>query len=99
MGKVSTPLWDELAGKVCNLQAKEVLHLGREDYHSDTAGESYYNRVRDELDDAAQFEDTHKYQHYTCQYSCNDKARDAVLGNNAVYNYNECSGRTSNKEV
>ena len=80
-------------------KAEEILHLGREDGQGDTACESHYDRIRDELEYDTHLADSHYNEEYSRHDGCNDEALHAILADNTCYDYDECTGRTSDKEV
>ena len=70
-----------------------------EDGHGDTARESYYNRIGDELEDASQLAQSHCYQDYAGHYSGYYKAAHTVLGDYSRDYHDECAGRAPYEKV
>ena len=80
-------------------QTEEVLHLGREDGEGNTAGETDHDRIRDELEDHSHLEHSHQDKEDSGHDGSYDESLHAVLAHNARNNHDECSGRSSDKEI
>ena len=95
---------DPLRDKSCRhlkieRESKEILHLGREDRQGNTTGESYYDRIWDELENHSHLTHSHHNQEDSRHDSGNDKPLHSILSHNAGNNNNECTGRSTDKEV
>ena len=60
-------------------KSEEILHLRREDRKGDTAGESYHDRIRYELEYGSHPAETHDDKKDSCHYGSNDKTLHSVL--------------------
>ena len=80
-------------------KSEEILHLSREDGKGNTAGESHYDRIRDELEDDTHLAHSHHHEEDTRHDRSDDKALHSVLSDNAGNNHDERTGRSSDKEV
>ena len=80
-------------------EGTSILHLGGKDSQRDTAGESYDNRIRDELEDDSHLEDSHDNQDYAGHYRGDRQAGHSVLAYDAGDNHDEGSGRASDEKA
>ena len=96
MRDVAAPFLDEVGRYGVDGKSEEVLDLCGEDGNGNTAGESYYNRVGDVLDDSAKLKHSEHNKEHTCHESGYGKTFKSVFLYNAVYDDDESTSRTSN---
>jgi hypothetical protein len=92
VGEEGLHLAEELAGQVVDLQAQEVLDLGKEDDHRDAIGEADYHRLGDEADQVAEAKHAHGDQHGAGQHGGHQQVLHAVFDDDAVDDGNEGAG-------
>ena len=94
-----TPLRDELCRKLAHAKSQKILHLTREDDDCDSAGESDYDRMRNEFDRRAELGDTEHDKYHTGHHRCHDEPIDSVSLNDSVNDYDECAGRSADLDA
>ena len=95
MLEIDGPFVQESGRDALDLQAEEVLDLGREDGQGDTAGEAHDDRVGDIFDDRAQMEHAHQDQEGTGHEGRDRETAHAVLLDDSVDDDDEGTGRAA----
>src|SRR6266576_500398 len=88
-------LLDEFRGHIVHSQAKEVLELGGKDQHGNAAGKTHRDWVRNVLNHRPQARYSHHKQKAAGQDGADNQVVEAVLGTDAIKDYNECAGGSS----
>ena len=98
--EIADPLWDESCRNLkIQRKTEKVLHLRGEDGQGNTAGESDNNRIWDELEDHTHLTYSHDHKEDTGHDCGDDESLHTILADNSGYDYDECTGWTSDKEV
>ena len=79
----------KFSGRRRHRQSKEITNLGGENQDRDPAGEANRDRIRDELDDLAEFEKTHDHQQRARQHRGDGQPAVAELLNRVVDQHDE----------
>ena len=99
IAQIAAPLGYKARRDIDAAEAEEILHLGREDRKGDTAGKADHYRVGNELEHCSKFAYTHHYQYDSRHYGGYRKSLDTILSDDRGHDYDEGSGRASNKEA
>ena len=83
---------EEFRRQVVDLQAEEILDLRHEDDDGDTVGETDDDGDRDEADQLPHARDAHCQQKGASQHGRTEQVHEAVGGNDAVNDRDECAG-------
>ena len=89
---VGLPLRQEVGGHGAHPEPEEVLDLGGEDDHGDPAREPGDDRVRNELDRAAEPREPHGHEQDSRQDRADRQAVEAVFFDDAVDDHDESAG-------
>ena len=96
MRDVAAPLLDEVGRYGVDGQSEEVLDLGGEDGHGNTARKSNYDGVGDVLDDGAELQHAEHDEEHACHERGYGEALKTILLDYTVYDDDESTRRTSN---
>src|SRR5437773_5584600 len=95
IGSEGAPLRNELRRQRAHAQSQKILHLTREDDDRDSAGESDYDGMRNELDRRAELGDAEHDEYQASHNGRDDEAVDPVSLDDSVNDYDECAGRSA----
>ena len=78
------------------IQTEEILDLGTEDQHGDSAGEPHRDRVGDEFDHRAHPRESHHQQYDARHHRTDEQIIQAIFGDDPIDNHDKRSGRSAN---
>ena len=93
--EITNPFMYEVSRHILDAQAEQIVHLRGEDRQRDTARETHDHRVRDELDDATQVEETHENQQDTRHDRGDSQTTQAILLDDAIDDHDERTRRST----
>ena len=88
--------WKWASAGATGRQAEEILPLAHEDDDGNAGREADDDGVRDEADDAAELQESHREQHHAGHQRRGLQSRDAVLRRDAGEHRDEGAGRAGN---